>query len=131
MKLTLRNTFAKIAILTYSLGTIGHIVAIIFNPPRDQMPAVAHGVVTILAGYAGIGFILFIKKVDFKNLPDKIIYGLILFHLSTSALIHAYSIIWDTNDWLTFFTPSYSYFAIIYFASFGYYSLKLDKRLNK
>ena len=131
MKLTLGNTFAKISILTYSLGTMGHIIAIIFKPPVDQMPVEAHGIVTILAGYAAIGFILFIKKVDFKNLVDKIIYGLILFHLSTSSLIHAYSIIWDTNLWLTFFAESYSYFAVIYFALFGYYSFKLDKKLNK
>jgi len=131
MKLTLRNTFAKISILTYCLGTIGHIMAIIFRPPLDQMPDVAHGVVTILAGYASIGFILNIKKVDFKNLADKIVYGLILFHLSTSALLHAYSIIWDTNDWLKVFDPSYSYFAVIYFALFAYYSFKLDKRLKK
>lgn len=131
MKLTLRNTFAKIAVLIYCLGTIGHIMAIIFRPPLDQMPVVAHGIVTILAGYAGIGFIMFIKKIDFKNVPDKIIYGLVLFHLCTSALIHAYSIIWDTNEWFALFAPSYSYFAAIYFASFGYYSFKLDKRLNK
>ena len=106
-------------------------MSVIFKPPLDQMPNEAHGILTILAGYAGLGFILSIKKVDFRNLADKIVYGLILFHLSTSALLHAYSIIWDTNDWLKLFSPSYSYFAVIYFASFAYYSLKLDRRLKK
>jgi len=130
MKLSLTNTFAKISVLTYFLGTLGHIMRIIFRPPIDQMPIVVHGIVAILAGYAGLGFTINVKKVNFKNLADKIIYGLILFHLCTSALIHLYSIIWDTNEWLKFFGPSYSYFAAIYFASFGYYSFKLDRSLK-
>ena len=131
MKLTIRNTFAKISTLTYCLGTIVHIMGVIFKLPFDRIPNEAHEIVTILAGYAGLGFILSIKKVDFKNLADKIIYGLILFHLSTSALLHAYSVIWDTNDWLKIFGPSYGYFAISYFALFGYYSFRLDRRLKK
>ena len=67
MKLTIRSTFAKIATLTYSLVTIGHIMRIIFRPPFDQMPNEAHGIVAILAGYAGLGFILYFKKVDLKT----------------------------------------------------------------
>ena len=130
MNLTLKNTFAKIALLTYCLGTIGHIMTIVFRPPIDQMPTIAHGTVMVLAGYAALGFILNRKKMVFKNLADKFIYGLILFHLTMSALVHAYSIIFSTNEWLNVFNPSYNYLAIIYFASFAYYSFKLDKRLS-
>jgi len=129
--MTLRNAFAKISTLTYCLGTIGHIMVIISKTPIDQMPNEAHGIVTILSGYAGLGFILNIREIDFKNSTDKILYGLIFFHLSMSALLHAYSIIWNTNEWLQIFGPSYSFFAVIYFASFAYYSLRLDRRLKK
>ena len=106
-------------------------MVIIFRPPIDQMPDVVHFVITVLAGYAGIGFLLNFKKVNFRNLPDKIVYVIILFHLITSSLVHAYSIIWKTNNWLNFFHPVYNYFALVYFAAFAFYCFKLDKGVGK
>jgi len=94
------------------------------------MPTEAHWVVTILAGYAGLGFVLNIRNVEFISMADKIIYGLIIFHLGTSVIMHVYSIIGETNEWLNIFPSLYSYFALLYFASFGYYSYRLDRRLK-
>ena len=131
MKLTLKYTFTKVAVLTYCMGACVHLTVLVTGQPGNQMPDIAHWLVTLLAGYAGIGFIVNIKKTPFKGLGDKVIYGLVLFHLMSSALVHAYSIIWHTNDWLSAFSYSYSYFALVYFVLFGYYSLRLDKRLNK
>lgn len=130
MNLTLKSTFTKVAILTYVLGTSVHIARLVLGQSGDQMPNIAHWIVTILTSFAGLGFFVYRKQIPFKNLFDKIVYWLILVHLISSALMHAYSIIWNTNEWLTVFSYSYSYFAVAYFVIFGYYSFKLDKRLR-
>ncbi len=131
MKPTLRNTFTKVAILTYCLGMLAHIVVLVTGRPGSEMPNVVHWAVTVLAGYSGWGFIVNLKRVPFVNFVDKVLYWLVLIHLLSSALIHAYSIIRNTNDWLTLFGYTYSYFAVAYFFIFGYYSFLLDKRLRK
>ncbi len=130
MNLTLKNTFTKVAILTYCFGSCAHIAVLFLGLPGSQMPNVAHWLVTILAGYAGLGFIVYRKQMRFRKQIEKIVYWLILFHLISSAIMHAYSIIWNTNEWLTVFSYSYSYFAVVYFVIFGYYSFKWDKRLR-
>lgn len=131
LDLTVNNLFAKVAVLTYCLGAIAHIVVLVSGHPGDQMPIAIHWIVTLFAGYAGVGFILNIKRMSFKNFSDRFFYGLVLIHLITSAIIHAYSIIWSTNEWLTYFSNTYSYFAVVYFITFGYYSYRLDKRIRK
>ena len=130
MKLIIRNTFTKVAVLTYFLGTCAHIAVLVTEQPGEQMPNIVHWIVTLLAGYAGLGFLMNIKRIPFRNLADKIVYWFVLIHLVSSALVHGYSIIWNTNDWLTVFSYSYSYFAVLYFFTFGFYSFILDKRIR-
>ena len=128
---TLKNTFAKVAVLTYGLGTFAHISALVTGRPGHLMPMVAHWAVVILAGYACWGYILFRNRIAFRNQSDKIVHWLILIHLATSALLHAYSLIWNTNEWLKVFSNTYSYIAVVYFIAFGYYSFLLDRRLSE
>lgn len=126
---TLRSTFAKVAILTYGLGTIAHVGVLFTGRPGSEMPDIAHWVVTLLAGYAGLGFVANIKRIRFVTLGDKLVYLLVLLHLLSSSMIHAFSLAFKSNDWLTIFSYSYSYFAVAYFILFGYYSFQIDRRL--
>jgi len=108
---------------------VAHGLRIVFKFPIEQMPILIHTVLVVLAGYAGLGYILHFKKVDFANFLDKFIYILILLHLSTTAIMHLYSIIFKTNKWITVFPFWYSYLAIGYFALFAFYSFKLKSRI--
>jgi len=56
------------------------------------MPTWIHALLTILAAYAGFGFISHIGKVKFQNIFEKFLYILILLHLSSTAILHLYSI---------------------------------------
>ena len=57
---------------------------------------------------------------------QRTIYVLILLHLCGSAVMHLYSIVFQTNRWITVFPDWYLYPAVVYFAVFGYFCLKLE-----
>jgi|GEM_PF-1289153 len=130
IKSILKNSFTIIAIITYSIGMVGHILVLLTGQAGSEMPNAVHWIVLLLAGYAGLGFLINFKIIPFVNLLDKMLYLLVMIHLLSSALIHLYSILFQTNNWLKVFDYSYSYFAVVYFALFGYYSFRLHHRLR-
>ena len=125
------KTFARLALLPYIGGTVIHILRLIYDFPIEEMPFEADWVVVVIGGYAGIGLIVYAKRIPFQNLFDKIIYGLLIFHLDGSVLLHAY-ILWSgSHEVLNVFSYGYSFFAVAYFVGLGYYVLRLQKRLYK
>jgi len=124
------NSFSIIAGLTYCIGITGFIMNIINQFPIQEMPDVIHVVILVLAGYSGMGFVLYFRKVPFKSIGDKTLYSLIAFHLCLSAILHLYSLIYNTNEWITVFPAWYPYFGLLYFVVFAVYSLRLKKRIN-
>lgn len=130
MQFSYRHTFAKVATITYGSGLVAHILNLAGILPVQHMLQWMHAIVGILAGYSGIGFIYYIRKVPLKNMTDRIVYNLIIFHLNISAILHAYSIITNSNNWIQVFPDWWSYAALFYFGAFGYYSFRLHFRLN-
>jgi len=123
------NSFARLALLPYVGGTVIHILRLIYNFPIAEIPFEADWLVVIIGGYAGIGLIVYAKRIPFQNLFDKVIYGLLIFHLDGSVVLHAYILWAGSHDVLNVFSYSYSFFAVAYFIGFGYYVLRLQKRL--
>ena len=83
-----------------------------------------HVAIILAAGYSGIGFVVYFNKGIFSGARTKVIYLLIIFHLLLSAILHAFSIISGSNQWITIFPDWYPYLAVVYFAVFGCYCLK-------
>lgn len=129
MKSFYYNTFARVCLLPYVGGTIFHILRLILDFPIEEIPYEVDWFIVILGGYGGLGLIVFIKKVSFKNSWDKVAYGLLLFHLNGSVLLHAYSIIKGNHDFFLLFPYYYSYIAIGYFVLLGLYVVSLNIRL--
>ncbi len=125
------KTFARLALLPYIGGTVVHILRLIYNFPIDEMPFEADWLVVIIGGYAGIGLIIYANRIPFHNLFDKIIYGLLIFHLDGSVILHAYILWAGSHDVLNVFSYGYSFFAVAYFMAFGYYVLRLKQRLYR
>ena len=123
------KTFASLALLPYIGGTVIHILRLIYNFPIDEIPYEADWLVVIIGGYAGIGLIVYANRIPFQNLFDKIIYGLLIFHLDGSVILHAYILSARSHEVLNIFSYGYSVFAFGYFLGFGYYVLSLNKRL--
>ena len=123
------KTFARLALLPYIGGTVIHIVRLIYNFPLDEMPWEADWLVVLIGGYAGLGLIIYANRIPFKNLFDKIIYGLLIFHLDGSVILHTYILWVGSHDVLTVFPYWDSFIAVGYFLGLGYYVLLLNWRL--
>ncbi len=130
MKLSFANTFARIGALTYGGGIIAHVLNLIGVLPVEQMPTGVHVVLIVLAGYAVTGLLYFRERLSLKNGWEKLFYALIVVHLGLSVLMHVYSVVTDSNTWITFFPSWYSLLSIGYFAVFGYYCVLLNERME-
>ena len=124
------KSFARVATLIYCMGIIVLILSLVGILPITEMPKLVHYVIILFAGYGGIGFIVYGRNVRFKNILDKMVFGLIIFHLNVSVILHIYSIIANSNEWIRAFPVWYPNLAIVYFAAFAYYSFRLNNRLK-
>jgi len=122
------RTFAKVALPLYLAGTIIHISRLIFDFPITKMPVQVDWVVVLLGGYAGLGFLVFVKTISFKSNWDRLAYALLTFHLLGSVLLHMYILIANDREIIGIFPYWYSYIAVVYFAALGFYVLGLNKR---
>ncbi len=123
------KTFARLALVPYIGGTVIHILRLIYNFSIDEMPFEADWLIVIIGGYAGLGLIVYANRIPFHGLLDKIIYGLLIFHLDGSVIFHAYILWVGSHEVLNVFSYGYSFFAVAYFVGLGYYVLRLNKRL--
>ena len=123
------RTFARLALLPYIGGTVIHILRLVYDFPLDEIPYEVDWLVVIIGGYAGLGLILYANKIQFQGLWDKITYGLLVFHLDGSVLLHGYILWVGSHEVLNIFSYTYSFFAIVYFVGLGYYVYRLNKRL--
>ena len=125
------KTFARVCLLPYIGGTIIHILRIIYDFPIEKIPLEIDWFIVVIGGYGGLGLIIFANKILFTNVWDKIAYGLLIFHLDGSVILHAYILLVGNHDILNIFPYWYSFIAIGYFLALGYYVFTLNKRLYR
>ncbi len=124
------RTFAKVALLPYIGGTVVHTLRLIYKFPIVEMPFWIHWAIVLLGGYASLGFVFHVSKIKFHGIIDKVLYGLVIFHLGGSVIMHAYSLVVQNNNWMGVFSLEYSYFALLYFVGLGLYCKYLSKRID-
>ena len=125
------KTFARVCLLPYIGGTIIHILRIIYDFPIEKIPLEIDWFIVVIGGYGGLGLIIFGNKILFKNIWDKIAYGLLIFHLDGSVILHAYILFVGNHDILNIFPYWYSFIAIGYFLALGLYVINLNKKLYR
>ena len=124
------RTFAKVALLRYIGGTVVHTLRLIYKFPIVEMPFWIHWAIVLLGGYASLGFVFHVSKIKFHGIIDKVLYGLVIFHLGGSVIMHAYSLVVQNNNWMCVFSLEYSYFALLYFVGLGLYCKYLSKQID-
>ena len=125
------KTFARVCLLPYIGGTISQILRLIYNVNNDLMPKEVSWIVIVLGLYGAPGLIIFVNKISFKNIWDKIAYGLLTIQLVGAVLVHSYILIKGSASVLHVFPHRYwySFIAVGYFLAMGLYVLCLNKRL--
>jgi len=71
MKTFYFNTFARVCLLPYIGGTVIQILRLIYDFSLEDIPFEVDWFIVIIGGYAGLGLIVFVNKVPFKNIWDK------------------------------------------------------------
>ena len=117
--------------IPYIGGAVIHILRLIFNFSYEEIPFEVDWLIIIIGGYAGLGLIIYANRIPFKNIWDKIIYGLLIFHLDGSVILHIYILVTGSHDILKIFPYWYSFIAIGYFLGLGLYVFNLNKRLYR
>ena len=125
------KTFARLALLPYIGGTIAHIFRLLYDFPIERIPTEVDWLIVVIGGYAGVGLVLFANRVPFVNLWDKVGYGLLIFHLNGSVLLHAYMLFVESHDALLIFPYWYSFLAVGYFIGLGLYVRRLNDTLYR
>ena len=125
------KTFARVCLLPYIGGTIIQILRIIYDFPINEIPFEIDWFIVVIGGYGGLGLIIFANKIPFKNVWDIIAYGLLIFHLDGSVILHAYLLFIGNHDILNIFPYWYSFIAIGYFLALGFYVFNLNKKLYR
>jgi len=123
------KTFARVCLLPYIGGTVIHLLRLIFRFPIEEIPFEVDWVVVLVGGYAGLGLLIFASDIPFKSVWDKVAYGLLVFHLDGSVILHTYMLITGNHHAIRIFPYWYSFIALGYFIALGVYVLKLNQRL--
>ena len=123
------NSFARVCLVPYVGGIIIHVLRLIYHFPVTAIPVEVDWVVVIVGGYAGLGLIVFAKRIPFENIWDKLAYGVLVFHLDGSVLLHAYMLSCGSHNALRIFPYWYSFVAAVYFLLLGIYVLRLNLRI--
>ena len=118
----LRRVFPRVVALTYTGGTIVHILRLMFRFELKNMPFEVDWVIVTLGLIGVAGLIVFSKHVYYRGLWENITHWLIIIHLFISVVVHAWILAVQSHQALSIFGYSYSYYAAVYFAFFAWRS---------
>ena len=118
----LRIVFPKVVAMTYSAGTVVHILRLIFRFDLTHMPLEIDWVVVSLGPIGVIGLIVCSKHIFYRGRWEHITHWLIIVHLFISVVAHVWILAVQSHQALSIFGYSYSYFAAVYFAFFAWRS---------
>ena len=118
----LRRVFPKVVALTYTGGTVVHILRLIFQFGLKKLPFEVDWVIVTLGTIGVTGLIVFWKHIYYRGRWEHITHWLIVIHLFISVVIHVWILVVHSHQVLSIFGYSYSYFATVYFAFFAWRS---------
>ncbi len=118
----LRRVFPRVVSLTYTGGTVVHILRLILRFDLKFMPFEVDWVIVTLGPIGVTGLIVFSKHIYYRGRWEHITHWLIVIHLFISVVVHAWILAVRSHDVVSVFPYSYSYFAVLYFAYFAWRS---------
>ncbi|MEW6737820.1 MAG: hypothetical protein AB1489_41450 [Acidobacteriota bacterium] len=121
-----RDTFGKIAAITYCAGICLHLTRIFSaNFNVNDVPFAFDILITLGAGYGGIGYLIFSRQVYFTTRLAIIPYILITLYLLSSTTLHIHTLVVGNHESYRVFPLWYSYLIIFIMGLSAWYSWKL------
>lgn len=116
-----KSTFMRVGTIVLAAGTVAHAIRLTVGLPILETPESIHSVLVVLPTYAVIGCIIYARQIKLPKIYQKIIFALITGLLFATAVMHAYSIIANDNDWYLIFPVWYSAAAMIVYGGFVHF----------
>ncbi len=121
LKALYRGTFLKVGALVLAAGTVVHVLRLTVGLPVLEMPVSVHALLVVFPTYAVFGLIVYSRQIDLVGIHQKVIFALIIGLLSTTVVMHVYSIVAHDNEWLGIFPMWYSVLAVVAYGGFAYF----------
>ncbi len=121
LKALYRGTFLKVGIFVFAGGVVAHALRLTVGLPILEMPVSLHAFLVVLPAYTAFGCIVYARQIDLAGVPRKVILALIIALLLITVVMHVYSIVAHTNEWLGIFPMWYSILAVIVYGGFAYF----------
>ncbi len=121
LKALYRGTFLKVGTFVFAGGVVAHVLRLSVGLPVTEMPVSIHAFLVVLPAYAAFGCIVYAQQIDLAGVYQKVILALIIALLLITAVLHTYSIVAQTNEWLGIFPMWYSILAVIVYGGFAYF----------
>ncbi len=123
MKELYKGTFLKVGIFVFAGGVVIHVLRLSVGLPVDKLrwPVSIHALLVVLPAYVAFGCIVYARQIELTGAHQKVILALIIALLLTTVVMHFYSIVAQTNEWLGIFPMWYSILAVIVYGGFAYF----------
>ena len=116
----LRSSFAHVAAVIYTAGTVFHVVRVIIRLDLQDMPYFPDVIIVVLGSWAVAGMLLFAREIQYRGRWEHVLHWLIVLHLGISVLVHAWILVVRSHAAVAVFSVSYSYFGALYFGLFAW-----------
>ncbi len=116
-----RRTFLKVGTLVLAAGTVAHVLRLTVGLPVLETPVSLHAYLVVLPAYAAIGCLFYARQIRLAGIYRKLIFALVVILLSTTVIMHAYSIVAQDNEWHRIFPMWYSLLAVIVYGGFAHF----------
>ena len=123
LKALYRETFLKVGTFVFAGGVVIHVLRLSVGLPVDKLkwPVSIHALLVVLPAYVAFGCIVYARQMELTGAHQKVILALIIALLLTTVVMHFYSIVAQTNEWLGIFPMWYSILAVIVYGGFAYF----------
>ncbi len=121
MKALYRGTFLKVGTFVFAGGVVAHVLRLTVGLPILEMPVSLHAFLVVLPAYTAFGCIVYARQIDLAGVHRKVILALIIALLLITVVMHVYSIVAQTNEWLGIFPMWYSILAVIVYGGFAHF----------
>jgi hypothetical protein len=113
-----RSSFPRLTAVLYTGGALFHFIRVLSGFSPTDIPVFIDWIIAIAALYGGLGFLFYFRAFGSSKSWRRVVVGIMVFHLLTSAVVHVYIIVTQSNVVLSIFPVAYS--AAAFFAFLGF-----------
>jgi hypothetical protein len=115
-----RSSFPRLTAVLYTGGALFHLIRVVSGFSPTDIPLFIDWIIAIVALYGGLGFLFYFRAFGKLGSWRRVVVGIMVLHLLTSAVVHVYIIVTQSHAVLGIFPITYSVAALFAFLGFAW-----------